>query len=413
MVHTQGYQARVMNSGVRQSGAALDLRGLDHMSKHATLDAPFRVAHVIAPAPVGGAEQVVLDLTEALAQERVEAHLIPLLDPDANQHPFVDAVSPLVPVHPVQVPPRAYRQERARVRALLRELGIAVVHTHGYRADVIGGSAARAEGVATVSTAHGFTGGGLRNRFYQWLQRCALRRCDRVVAVSEPLREVLKERGVADSRISVIPNARAQPRGALGSAAARRHLGLSDSGFHVGWVGRMSPEKGPDVMLDALRRVAESGRAPALAATFVGDGRERARLEERSRTGVLEGRVRWLGAVPNASRFLRAFDVLVLSSRSEGTPIVALEAMTLGVPLIATRVGGVPHLLGSGSALLVQPESPEELGQAIVAVLDDSEGASERARLASQLVKGRYSPASWARAHIKLYLQVVPYAHKR
>lgn len=370
-----------------------------------------RVAHVIAPAPVGGAEQVVLDLTEALVQEGVEAHLIPLLDQDADRHPFLDAVSSRVPTHPVRVPPRAYRQERARVRALLRELGIGVVHTHGYRADVIGGSAARAEGAATVSTAHGFTGGGVRNRLYEWMQRHALRKCDGVVAVSEPLREVLVAKGVADSRITVIPNARGAPREVLDRTEARRSLGLSESGFEVGWVGRMSREKGPDVMLDALVWAVESGRVPSLAATFVGDGRERAGLEERSHTGVLEGRVRWLGRVPNASRYLPAFDVLVLSSRSEGTPIVALEAMALGVPLVATHVGGVPHLVGSGSALLVQPESPQELGEAIVAVLEDREGASQRAEVARHRVEERHSPESWARDHIQWYLQVVAGTH--
>ncbi|MEX2531216.1 MAG: glycosyltransferase [Gemmatimonadota bacterium] len=367
-----------------------------------------RVAHIIAPAPVGGAEQVVLDLTESLTREGVEAHLIPLLDLDADQHPFLDAVPPSVPTHPVRVPPRAYRQERARVKALIHELGIEVVHTHGYRADVIGGSAARAERAATVSTAHGFTGGGVRNRLYEWMQRRALRRCDGVVAVSEPLRDILVGKGVPDSRVRVIPNARGTPRGVLDRAEARRSLGLSESDFEVGWVGRMSREKGPDVMLDALVWAVESGRAPSLAATFVGDGRERAGLEERSRTGVLEGRVRWLGRVPNASRYLLAFDVLVLSSRSEGTPIVALEAMALGVPLVATHVGGVPHLVGPGSGLLVQPENPQKLGDAIVAVLEDREGASQRAEVARHRVQERHSTESWARDHTKLYLQVAP-----
>ncbi len=106
-------------------------------------------------------------------------------------------------------------------------------------------------------------------------------------------------------------------------------------------------------------------------------------------------------------RCLRAFDVVVLSSRNEGSPMGALEAMALGVPLVATRVGGVPHLLESGSALLVPPEHPEELGKAIAAVREDREGARQRAEVARERVESRHSPPVWARAHLELYLQLV------
>jgi glycosyltransferase involved in cell wall biosynthesis len=362
----------------------------------------------MAPSPMGGAEQVVLDLTRAQAAAGAEVHLLAILGEGETDHPFLGAIAPEVTAHPLHLPHRAYLRERRaireRIRAVRNGAGRSpVVHTHGYRADVLGGSAARAENVPLVGTVHGFTGGDARNRFYEWLQRRAYRKFDRVVAVSEVLASELAALPIDRSRIATIGNARSRPTDLAEPEAARRTLGAPRDAFHVGWIGRMSREKAPDVMLEALRIVTERGRIPALHATMIGDGRERAGLEARTAELGLAERVRWPGGIAGAASLLRGFDLVAMSSRTEGTPIVALEAMITGVSLVATRVGGIPALAGEEAALLVPSEDPEALAAAIESVHSDPQAARERADLARLRMDEVASPARWAEQYLDLY----------
>ena len=366
----------------------------------------MKVAHIMAPSPVGGAEQVVLDLTGALAAGGVEVHLVPILDEGAEDHPFLSRIDDTVRVHPLFLPPRRYAMERREVRSLVAQENLCMVHTHGYRADVVSSGAAAGVGAGRVTTVHGFTGGGVRNRLYEWAQRRAFRQFDAVVAVSRTLADELREEGISDARLHTIPNCRRPPAGLLDRVQARTALGLSVDGFHVGWIGRLSQEKGPDVMLEALGHLDGAVPGTGFQTIFIGEGRLRSGLEARASALSLDQVVRFLGRVPDAAEVLPAFDVVVLSSRTEGTPIVALEAMMAGVPLVATRVGGVPDLVGSDAALLVPPEDPEALASAVAEVSRNPQAAESRARRAKARAQEVSSLDSWAERYMQVYEDV-------
>ena len=155
------------------------------------------ILHLLAPTTAGGLERVVHSL--ALGQQsrghRVEVAAI--LDAPVEAHPFFPPLERAgIPVHRLIVPPRAYAKERRVIASVVRALKPDVVHSHGYRTDVVDGGMIRRLGVATVSTAHGFTTGSWKNRLYEYLQRRALRRFDAVIAVSQPLRDALGRAGV-------------------------------------------------------------------------------------------------------------------------------------------------------------------------------------------------------------------------
>lgn len=329
-----------------------------------------------------------------------------VLDEDSNDRSFLSRVDDGIQAHPLVIPARRYDQERREIHSILSSNGIRMVHTHGYRADVVGSGAARAARAGTVTTVHGFTGGGLRNRIYEWAQRRAYRKFDAVVAVSRKLSEELRDEGIPEPRLHTIPNSRRPPTKLLDRAEARRALGLPDDGFQVGWIGRLSQEKGPDVLLEALALLKRELEGQGFDAAFVGDGRMRKELEEQCGALGLENSVHWLGQVADAAEFFRAFDVVVLSSRTEGTPIVALEAMMAGVPLVATRVGGVPDLMGSGAALLVDPEAPDVLARAIADVYRDPEEARRRSDRARERAREVSAPESWAQEYLQVYRRV-------
>jgi glycosyltransferase involved in cell wall biosynthesis len=276
------------------------------------------------------------------------------------------------------------------------------VHTHGYRCDVADSGIARRFGIPTVTTVHGFTGGGPKNRFYEWLQRWAFRRFEAVVAVSRAQFEELVGWGIPQERLSLLPNAWSKTGSIASREEAKRRLRMDAGGFKLGWVGRLSHEKGLDVLLRALAQLSD---VPS-ELSVLGVGREEAELRGVVRDLGLGDRVRWLGNVPEAGRLFKAFDLFVLSSRTEGVPMVLFEAMAAETPIIATRVGGVPDVVSEREALLVSSENPTALASAIRAVHADREVAATRAAAARQRLDEEFAVDPWLERYEDLYRRI-------
>src|SRR5437762_13024870 len=337
------------------------------------------VLHVVAPGEIGGLERVVQLLAQGQVCAGEQVHVALVLDRANAGHALLDSLaSDGVTPHPVVVPGRAYWRERAAIRELSRRLRPGIVHTHGYRPDIVDAGVARRLGIPTVSTVHGFTGGGPKNRLYERLQRRAYRRFDAVAVVSRPLVERLTQDGVPPHRIHFVQNAWRETTPPLDRPTAQRALGVQAETFRIGWVGRLSGEKGPDVLLDALVHLTDL----PLSVSIVGNGAEQRSLLARAATLGVEQQVCWHGTVPEMAQYFAAFDVFVLSSRTEGTPIVLFEAMAAGVPIVAASVGGVPDVVSPAEAALVPPADPVALAAAIRAVYHDPVVARARAKRA-------------------------------
>jgi len=356
------------------------------------------VLHVLAPTREGGLERVVTMMS--VGQRANSVHVAAVVEPStADGHPFIVQLEVLgVPVTRVVVRARSYLREYRSLSALVARLQPGVVHTHGYRADVIGGAVARAHRVPTVSTVHGFTGGGRRNWLYERVQSLALRRADAVIAVSAPLVQRLADDGVPRHKIHCIPNGFTPLVDTVTRAAARHRLGIRTDALVAGWVGRLSREKGADVMLDAL---AESD--PRWQLSVIGEGDELNHLRRQAATLRISSRVAWHGPIANAGSLLTAFDAFVLSSRTEGTPITLLEAMNAGVPIVATRVGGVPDVVNSSHALLVPAEQPRMIAQALSEVEREPSAAADRSLRARERLLQSFSPVTWLDAIDAVY----------
>lgn len=330
-----------------------------------------------------------------------DARVAVVIEPSGRPHPFVRVLERAgVPVHVLEVERRGYRAERRWVARVLAETRADVLHTHGYRVDAVDAPVARRMGIPTVSTVHGFTSMGWKGRFYEWIQLLALRRMDAVVAVSDPLHELLARHGVRRSRLTTLVNAWGGGGSAVSRADARARLGLPAEGPLVGWVGRLTPEKGADVFVDAAARL-------PVPCAIVGGGRERDALEVRARSAGAGDRVRFLGEVAGAGDLLSAFDVLAISSRTEGTPLILFEAMGAGVPVVATRVGGIPDVVGPQEALLVPSEDTDALADALLQCVQDPESARTRAQAARRRLDERYAAEPWLGAHLDLYRKLL------
>lgn len=360
-----------------------------------------RVLNLVAPAAEGGLETVVRLLSRESRKRALDVGVL-VLNQLGGAHPFsLAALADGAELAEVPSGRRRYLSEARSVAMYLREGGWSVLHTHGYHADIVGRIASRRAGFPIVTTAHGTTGGDWKNRLYERLQWWTWRSFDRVIAVSAPLASRIVASGVPSDRVRTIRNAW-EPGSVMTRAAARLDLGLPVEGQRIGWIGRLGAEKGPDVMLDAM---AELGR-PDVQLSMIGRGpMEEGLRHQASARGI--ARVTWHGAVPNAGARLAAFDVVVLSSRTEGTPMVLFEAMSAQVPVVTTAVGGIPDVVRASEAMLVPPERPAELAAAILATLDDPEAARRRAGAARARLAAEFGAASWIARHRELYEEVV------
>lgn len=356
---------------------------------------------VISPLPAGGAETVVLNLASGLAEAGHPAVIAAIVDAaDEVPHPFVVAARQRgITVAEIREGHRRYDRQAAEIARAAREHGAEIIHTHVQLADVMGTWAARRLGLPVISTLHGFTVPAWRSTLYDIAVRWAHRRADAVVAVSVPIVSRLEARGVRRDRIRLLPNAWQPGAPRMEATAARKTLGVEPNVPHVGWVGRLSVEKGADVLIDAIAALGN----PNVCFSIVGDGKLRPATEARACAAGVMSQIRWHGTIPAAERILGAFDVLVLSSRTEGTPMVLLETMAANVPIVATRVGGVPDMLSSDEALLVPSERPDLLAAAIRDCLDDPASARARANNSRLRLDRDYSAAAWIARHVALY----------
>lgn len=373
------------------------------MEDHSILTRLPRVLHVIEPAEAGGAESVVRLLAVGAP---VGAHVgIAAIRQGTGGGAFVDLLRDAdVSVTEICCGRRRYVSEVLELERIAGLTQADVLHTHVYHGDFVGYWAARRCGLPVVATVHGFTGGGWKNRFYQWLNLRMLRRFDAVICVSKTIGERVIAAGCPAAKTHVIPNGYGGAREhVLSRSAARAELGLGSDEVALGWVGRLSREKGPDLFVDAVAGLPP----PRPVAYLIGDGPDRRQLQRRiTRQGMTDDEIRLVGHCAGAARLLRAFDVLVMSSRTEGLPMVLLEAMAAGVPLVSFAVGGIPDVLDASSAWLVPPGDSSSLTSAIGQAIGSPEVAQQRARAARMILDKRFGIIRWLDRVYAVYREV-------
>ncbi len=194
------------------------------------------------------------------------------------------------------------------------------------------------------------------------------RTCHAVIAVSEYIRQLVIRSGIPSAKIAVIQDGIVIPAELplpQQSGRIRDRWGFSDEEFVVGHLGAFTPEKGQDVLLDAI--TALQAKLPALRLALAGEGPTQKSPQMRERIEALHGRVHLCGVIEDPGEFFPALDVFVMPSRSEGLGSSALLAMAYGIPVIASRVGGLPEVVTEGeTGWLVAPDSPGTLADAIL-----------------------------------------------
>jgi len=285
-----------------------------------------------------------------------------------------------------------------------RSLGPELVHLHTGRAAWLGGIAAWLAG--TPSVVRRRMDGPVRRTWKNRLVYGAF--SDAVVAISHPVARCLVDGGVDRERVRVVHSSVRSSDLATGErATTRTELGLADGELCVLTLASLVERKGIDVLLDAFAGLAPElrGRTRLIVA---GEGPEGGPLRRRAEERGLAPRVAWLGRRDDTADLLAAADVFVLASRQEGLGVAALEAMAAGLPVVATRVGGLGEAVVDGeTGLLVKPDDAGGLGAALERMLGDPELRESCGRAGRRRVRERYDAAAMVAAYEELYGEVL------
>jgi glycosyltransferase involved in cell wall biosynthesis len=290
-----------------------------------------------------------------------------------------------------------------RLARLIRRERPQILHTHTAKAGTVGRVAAMLAGSRRPPiVVHTFHGHVLRGYFGPWrsllfrlLERWLAARTTALIAVSPQVRDDLVSLGIAprerfavirlgielDERIAAEQNGRVE---------SRRYLGIPEDRFAVGWIGRMTAVKRTDDVLVAFKRLRESGVEATLC--MVGDGPDRAGLEQRAHELGIVRDTLFLGYQEDVAPFYAAFDALVLPSSNEGTPVSVIEALGAGRPVVATRVGGVPDVVRDGEdGFLVEPGATDELAERLAQLARDPALRERMGKQGRERVLPRYA----------------------
>jgi len=329
----------------------------------------MRVLHLIHSEGIYGAESILLYLAREQQQGGHESFVGSIRDPGTGETPF-EALARLrgLQVVPIRVAPRPTPGVIVSLLRTVRAVAPDVIHSHGYKPNILLGPLPRRLRGPMLTTLHGWTAPRVLSALwlYEQLDRLSLRNIDAVVVVARCMLQLPVLRHIPPTRRRVIENGipplaqRLADLAAAGAASLPPELieFLARRPTLVA-IGRLSPEKGFVSLLEAFAQARSRGAAE-WQLLIVGEGSERARLAQRIVALGLAGTARLAGYVDGADRLLEHACGFVMSSLTEGLPLVLLEAMQWHVPILATAVGAVPNILADGRHGLLIP--PNDVG---------------------------------------------------
>ena len=358
----------------------------------------MKVFQLFVPGPMGGAEKVLLSGVRAMRSLDFDSEILAVQESRSPDHAdtFIEEAKELA-LRTRSFPCRARLDLRLLrlLKGLFRDEKPDVIHSHGFKAALYGQLCAP-KMTKHVMTHHGVTSHTLAVRIYERIELWTMKRCDQVIAVSETMGHQLAAKGIKRDKLSVIENL-------LSMQVASREV-PQNTVLELVAVGRLGPEKGLNVLLDALATL-----PPELAyrLTVVGDGKEGESLAQQAERLGITKNINFVGFQRDVRGFMEQADVLAMPSLREGLPMTPIEACCMGLPVIGSRVGAIPALVHEGrNGFLSRPEDVQELVDNICQFNAQKHEVLTHAAHLSTAYQERFSPRKWASDTIALYTSV-------
>jgi glycosyltransferase involved in cell wall biosynthesis len=340
----------------------------------------LRIAHVTASPNFGGVERIILETCRSLQRAKNVENISASFPEGGNAEPF------LREVEKANFPVYCFKKDMPHLVAatfelirLLKQHRIQILCAHGHKSRMLGWVAAKYLRIPIVGISHGWTGENRKIQLYERIDKWMHRRMDHIVCVSQGQADKVIQFGTPASRVSVIYNAVRMGRFNEPSDISFRHrlesMFPKKPRLIVGSAGRLSPEKGFDVLVNAACVLAaKREETPDIGIVIFGDGVLQEALQKQIDALGLSQSVVLAGFTDQLDQYMHHFDLFVQSSHTEGMPSVLLEAMAAKTAVVATQVGGTGELVVEGSTgLMVPPNDPTALADAMKKVLSDDE----------------------------------------
>lgn len=364
----------------------------------------MRVLQLISSGGYYGAESMLLNLCLELEKTANPVTLVLFYNVhQPNVELYERARRAGMSVRMVRCQGRADLSAVREIRGYIRQDLVDVIHTHGYKADLYGYVAARAERKPIVATCHNWLDGDTALSIYNRLDRMVLKRFSGVAAVSDSVAAKLRSSGIDESRISTVANGIDIDRFSVVCNELRNEARRAAT---IGMVCRLDLQKGFEFLLPAIAEL--KAEFPAIKLVVAGDGPDRSAIEKMIAGLGLESCVQLLGPQADMPAVYAGIDIFVLPSLNEGLPMTLLEAMAAGRPVIATRVGAIPNIVRQGeTGLLVNPGDKADLRDALRALLAHPDMAQRLASNGNALVRQSYTSAAMAARYQQIYQSVI------
>lgn len=349
------------------------------------MDRKHTIAYLVRPAE-GGIKTHLLTLLQGLDR----THFTPIVICPENS-PLASAVKEMgVDVIPLEIVdglhPLKDVQAALALRKILHKLKPEILHIHSAKAGLVGRLAVRTKRrPKVVLTMHSFVCdermGEQRKRLYARMERYFAKVTDQIITVSQALKdELVSEIGLPASLITVIYN----------GLAFRKAPKVPHGGVRIGTIARLAPQKGVENFIRAAALVLM--KHPEVSFGIVGDGPLKRSLSDLARSLSIYEEVDLLGARADVSAFLGELDLFVLTSTREAFGITVTEALAQEIPVVATRVGGIPEIIdGKTTGLLAESNNPQDIADKICQMLDDREAAQQMARAGNEFIRTRFT----------------------
>lgn len=371
------------------------------------------VAHVIHSLGAGGAEAVLVDL--ARAARGVGMRLVVIGLSDAFDGAAVDRriVPQLQACGATVYEMRARRYDPTltfAVARILRAESVDIVHTHLKHADLIGGVAARMAGLRSVSTLHVIdTPTSRTHRLRLGLAMRARHLSSTVIALSSEQLRWYREQAGADDRVVLLPNGVVEPRLSADPSAVRAEIGVPEGALLSVCASLMRPEKGHADLLEAIRLLPDE---PPMVVALAGDGPLSGVIRKTVESDpILRERVRMLGFRTDVADLLAASDFVVQPSLADALPTSLISALAASRPIVATRVGGIPDIVGDEYGILVASADPASLSAGMhemaATVRAGGEGLAAMHAAARRRYEDRFSAEGWVMGLQAVYTRAI------
>ena len=365
-----------------------------------------KVLHLRSSAGFYGAERVIVTLMKRLPDDGIDSTLACIENYISGDQSLLDHAQN-ASLNALEIPCKSridFRTISNLVR-VCKQNQIDIIHTHDYKSHFYGGIASKLSGCHQVATLHGKTSGNVKNRIYELLENQLLRLVSHITVVSEQLYSVLSKTSLKKKLSLVANGVDDKSFNPDVNGFGKQYWGVDPSSFVFGIIARLSEEKGHRVLLEAFSKLMDQNENVRLL--LVGDGPLYDDLMDLTKKLNLVDKVNFTGSRTEVERILNDIDCYVSPSHTEGMPMSILEAMASALPIVATDVGAVGHLLSDDHGKLVPPGDVDCLAKQMQSILDEKNSLQSFGDKCRTRVEEEYSAGIQSREFARIYQSVL------